>query len=160
MRQSQSHTLDIHRVMVRQSLPIMWEMRGVGKDACITPLPRVVYNDNNCSAPPQLPNRDELAQEWEAFQNSRVGRCHWKKKKVLLSELFDGSKEYKNCGIKVGEVTLKWPVIVGNQHPGTPGKRRLVSPTRVSRPRYGRGGFRDKEALTAPRVREGHGGVM
>ena len=92
---------------------------------------------------PQLPSRTELANEWTAFQNNRVGRCRWQKKKEVISELFDGTRKYKDCGITVKEATLRWPTMTSSQQQNEAGERRFVSPTRVSRPRYGSvGGFR------------------
>ena len=93
---------------------------------------------------PQLPSRTDLANEWTAFQNNRVGRCRWQKRKEVISELFEGTKKYKDCGIIVEEATLKWPMMTSNQQQTGTGERRFVSPTRVSRPRYGSvGGFRE-----------------
>ena len=92
---------------------------------------------------PQLPSRTDLANEWTAFQNNRVGRRRWRKRKEGISEVVEGTKKYKDCGIIVEEATLKWPMMTSNQQQTGTGERRFVSPTRVSRPRYGSvGGFR------------------
>ena len=90
---------------------------------------------------PKLPARRELATEFEAFMNRKAGRCWWIKTTHNISELFEGKKTYQEVGMKVDEVTMRWPVLVTPEvqaaTAGERGRTRRVSPVRVERPKYG-----------------------
>ena len=97
---------------------------------------------------PRLPARRDLAREFEAFMNRKAGRCRWTKTTHNISELFEGKKSYQDVGMKVDEVSMRWPVLVTPEVQAAPagerGRTRRVSPVRVERPKYGQllGGFR------------------
>ena len=108
-------------------------------------LPLLDYGQAEAEGRPQIPSRQNVARELEAFMNKRAGRCSWKKTAEVISELFEGEKAYKDMGISVDPPTLKWPTMAApDQVAAAPGEKRgRGSPTRVRRPKYGElGSFR------------------
>ena len=84
--------------------------------------------------------------EVTAFMNKRSGRCRWQRTNDVISEVFEGTKSYKDMEVAVEGVTVKWPTMVGPEGTQPTGERRRLasckSPERVEKPKYGKvGGF-------------------
>ena len=87
-----------------------------------------------------------VAMEDTAFMNKRSGRCRWQRTNDVISEVFEGTKSYKDMEVAVEGVTVKWPTMVGPEGTQPTGERRRLasckSPERVEKPKYGKvGGF-------------------
>lgn len=84
--------------------------------------------------------------EITAFMNKRSGRCRWQRTNDVISEVFEGTKNYKDLEVAVEGVTIKWPTMVGPERGQSAGERRRLSscrsPVRMEMPKYGEiGGF-------------------
>ena len=111
--------------------------------------------------PPKLPTRRAVAMEVTAFMNKRSGRCRWQRTNIVISEVFEGTKKYKDMEVAVEGVTVKWPTMVGPEGGPQTGERRRPTKCRtavsVERPKYGKlGGFETRmvRRLSLPRELE------